>query len=162
MAAEIAKGVLAALHYRELERAKGNSTFEFSPDRNIMRLMSWVWPYLQITGKLPQPAGNRDVSNLSGGYLPRSDDDTFLALWLHRRRRNLQDCAWQWADPSWPKMKGSGKHTTRLERGKRHCDPADHCGLGAPCGNRKKLKHLAKKHGFAATHLYTAKDLVEK
>jgi crotonobetainyl-CoA:carnitine CoA-transferase CaiB-like acyl-CoA transferase len=75
MAAEIA--VLAALHYRD--RTGKGQFIEFSQTENIMRRMSWIWPYLQLTGKLPQPAGNRDVSICPADTF-RCCDDTFVAL----------------------------------------------------------------------------------
>ena len=75
MCAEIA--VLAALHYRD--RTGKGQFIEFSQTENVMRTMSWIWPYLQITGKQPQPAGNRDVSICPADTF-RCSDDTFVAL----------------------------------------------------------------------------------
>ena len=50
--------VLAALHYRE--RTGKGQFIELSQTESLMRTMSWVWPYQQITGKVAHPAGNRD------------------------------------------------------------------------------------------------------
>lgn len=52
--------VLAALHYRN--RTRKGQYIELSQSENIMRTMSWIWPYQQITGETPPPQGNRDVS----------------------------------------------------------------------------------------------------
>ncbi len=56
--AEVA--VLAALHHRD--KTGQGQYIEISQTESIMRTMSWVWPYIDMTGKCPQPAGNRDVS----------------------------------------------------------------------------------------------------
>ena len=69
--------VLAALHYRE--RTGKGQFIELSQSENIMRTMSWIWPYQQITGKGAMPAGNRDVSMCPADTF-RCKDDTFIAI----------------------------------------------------------------------------------
>lgn len=56
--AEVA--VLAALAHRD-QTGQGQY-IEISQTESIMRTMSWVWPFIDLTGQCPQPAGNRDVS----------------------------------------------------------------------------------------------------
>ncbi len=51
--------VLAALYHRE-KTGKGQF-IEMSQTENIMRVLGWVWPYQQMTGKGAEPAGNRDL-----------------------------------------------------------------------------------------------------
>mgnify|MGYP002682897226 CR=1 FL=1 len=69
--------VLAALHHR---RKTGKGQFiELSQSESIMRTMSWVWPYQQITGESAMPAGNRDVSICPADTF-RCADDSFVAL----------------------------------------------------------------------------------
>ena len=69
--------VLAALHYRD--RTGKGQYIELSQSEAIMRTMSWVWPYQQITGKGAGPAGNRDVSICPADTF-RCVDDTFVAI----------------------------------------------------------------------------------
>lgn len=50
--------VLAALHHR---KKTGRGQFiEMSQTENLMRAMSWVWPFQQATQKGVEPSGNRD------------------------------------------------------------------------------------------------------
>ena len=56
-----------------------DSIIEMSQSENIMRAMSWVWPYQQITGKIAMPAGNRDVSICPADTFCCADD-TFVAI----------------------------------------------------------------------------------
>ncbi|MDM7997053.1 MAG: CoA transferase [Acidobacteriota bacterium] len=154
MAAEIA--VLAALHYRD--RTGKGQFIEFSQTENIMRLMSWIWPYLQLTGKLPQPAGNRDVSICPADTF-RCCDDTFVALAAPAPEEFAGLCRAMGR----PELAEDARFKDHLTRLKEENATAILKIISDWVRVRKaeEIEALAEKHGFAATHLYTAKDLVE-
>ena len=148
--------VLAALHYRE--RTGKGQFIELSQTESIMRAMSWVWPYQQITGECAMPTGNQDVSICPAGTF-RSCDDTFVALaapspdefkglCLAMNKPELAD------DPRFK------DHLARLQEenaGKILGIIADWVRTKTP----KEIEELAEKYGFAASHLYNIKDVVE-
>jgi crotonobetainyl-CoA:carnitine CoA-transferase CaiB-like acyl-CoA transferase len=148
--------VLAALHHRE--RTGKGQFIELSQSESIMRTMSWIWPYQQITGKPAMPAGNRDLSICPADTF-RCADDTFLALaapspeefrglCIAMDRPELAD------DPRFE------DHLTRLKEE----NAAAILEIIAEWVRTKRpaeVEALAEKHGFAASHLYNIKDVVE-
>jgi len=154
MAAEIA--VLAALHYRD--RTGKGQFIEFSQTENIMRLMSWIWPYLQVTGQLPQPAGNRDVSICPADTF-RCCDDTFVALAAPAPEEFAGLCRAMGR----PELAEDARFKDHLTRLKEENATAILKIISDWVRVRKaeEIEALAEKYGFAATHLYTARDLVE-
>jgi crotonobetainyl-CoA:carnitine CoA-transferase CaiB-like acyl-CoA transferase len=148
--------VLAALHYRE--RTGKGQYIELSQSENIMRAMSWVWPYQQITGKSAMPAGNRDVSICPADTF-RCADDTFVALAAPAPREFRGLCTVmgkpELADD--PRFKD---HLTRL----REENAPQILKIIAGWASTKtsgEIEELAEKHGFTASHVYTVKDVVE-
>jgi len=148
--------VLAALHYRE--RTGKGQFIELSQSESIMRAMSWVWPYQQITGKVAMPAGNRDVSICPADTF-RCADDTFVALaapgpeefkglCLAMGRPELAD------DPRFK------DHLTRLQE-ENATEILSIIAAWVRTRTAEEIEGLAEKHGFAASHLYTIKDVVE-
>jgi len=148
--------VLAALHYRE-RNGKGQF-IELSQGECITRVMSWVWPYQQITGKGAMPAGNRDVSICPADTF-RCADDTFVALaapspeefkglCLAMGRPELAD------DPRFR------DHLTRLQE-ENAVEILRIIAAWVRTKTPAEIEGLAEKHGFAASHLYTIKDVVE-
>jgi len=148
--------VLAALHYRE--RTGKGQYIELSQSEGIMRAMSWVWPYQQLVGTSAMPAGNRDVC-LCPADTFRCADDTFVAiaapdpdefrgLCLAMDRPELAD------DPRFT------DHLTRLQED----NAVEILRIVADWVRTKtagQIEALAEEHGFAASHLYTIKDVVE-
>jgi crotonobetainyl-CoA:carnitine CoA-transferase CaiB-like acyl-CoA transferase len=154
LCAEIA--VLAALHYRD--RTGKGQFIEFSQTENIMRTMSWIWPYQQITGKQAQPAGNRDVSICPADTF-RSIDDTFVALAASTPEEFLGICT-AMGKPDLAQDPRFKDHIVRL----REENSVVILKIISDWVRTKRvdeIEALAEKHGFAATHLYTARDLVE-
>ena len=148
--------VLAALHYRE--RTGKGQFIELSQGECITRVMSWVWPYQQITGKGAMPAGNRDVSICPADTF-RCADDTFVALaapspeefkglCLAMGRPELAD------DPRFR------DHITRLQE-ENAVEILRIIAAWVRTKTPAEIEGLAEKHGFAASHLYTIKDVVE-
>jgi succinyl-CoA---D-citramalate CoA-transferase len=148
--------VLAALHYRE--RTGKGQFIELSQTEAIMRAMSWVWPYPHVTGRAAMPAGNRDVSICPADTF-RCADDTFLALaapspeefrglCIAMGRPELAD------DPRYE------DHLTRLQEE----NATEILRIIADWVRTKtpeEIEGLAERHGFAASRLYTIKDVVE-
>jgi crotonobetainyl-CoA:carnitine CoA-transferase CaiB-like acyl-CoA transferase len=154
MCAEIA--VLAALHHRD--RTGKGQYIEFSQTENAMRAMSWVWPYQQITGQCAQPAGNRDVSICPADTF-RTINDAFVALAAPAPEEFAGLCA-AMGRPELAEDPRFKDHLTRLKEE----NAVAILKIIAEWARTKtvaEIEALAEKHGFAATHLYTGKDLVE-
>ncbi|MDX9831772.1 MAG: CoA transferase [Anaerolineae bacterium] len=148
--------VLAALHHR---RKTGKGQFiELSQSESIMRTMSWVWPYQQITGESAMPAGNRDVSICPADTFRCADDsfvalaapdpDEFRGLCIAMGRPELAD------DPRFK------DHLTRL----REENAAALLAIIAAWVRTRtpaEVEALAEKHGFAASHIHNIRDVVE-
>jgi crotonobetainyl-CoA:carnitine CoA-transferase CaiB-like acyl-CoA transferase len=148
--------VLAALHYRD-KTGKGQY-IELSQSENIMRVMSWVWPYQQIMGKAAMPAGNRDVSICPADTF-RCADDAFVAIAAPASEEFSGLCTAmgkpELADD--PRFKD---HLVRL----REENATEILKLIADWARTKtpeEVEELAEKHGFAASRVYTVKDVVE-
>jgi len=148
--------VLAALHHRD-KTGKGQY-IELSQSENIMRVMSWVWPYQQITGKAAMPSGNRDVSICPADTF-RCADDAFVAIAAPASEEFRGICTAmgkpELADD--PRFKD---HLVRL----REENATEILKLIADWARTKtpeEVEKLAEKHGFAASRVYTVKDVVE-
>jgi crotonobetainyl-CoA:carnitine CoA-transferase CaiB-like acyl-CoA transferase len=148
--------VLAALHYRD--RTGKGQFIELSQSESIMRAMSWIWPYQQVTGETAMPAGNRDLCVCPADTF-RCADDSFLALaapspeefrglCIAMERPQLADDA-RFKD-----------HLTRLQEE----NATAILGIIADWARTKtaqEIERLAEKHGFAASRVYDIKDVVE-
>ena len=148
--------VLAALHYRE--RTGKGQYIELSQSENIMRAMSWVWPYQQITGKVAMPAGNRDVSICPADTF-RCADECFVAIAAPAPEEFRGLCIAmgkpELADD--PRFKD---HLIRL-REENATEILKIIADWAKTKTAEEIEELAEKHGFAASRVYTVKDVVE-
>jgi crotonobetainyl-CoA:carnitine CoA-transferase CaiB-like acyl-CoA transferase len=148
--------VLAALHYRE-KTGKGQF-IELSQSESIMRAMSWVWPYQQITGKVAMPAGNMDVSICPANTFYCADG-TFVAIAAPTPEEFRGLCT-AMGKPELADDIRFKDHLFRLQK-----DNAEEINKIIAQWTRNKtpreIEALAEKHGFAASHLYTTKDVVE-
>jgi len=148
--------VLAALHYRE--RTGKGQYIELSQSENIMRAMSWVWPYQQITGKAAMPAGNRDVSICPADTFYCADG-AFVAIAAPAPEEFGGLCTAMGRPElaSDPRFKD---HLTRLKE-----DNATEIlkiiADWARARTAEEIEEMAEKHGFAASRVYTAKDVAE-
>lgn len=152
--AEVA--VLAALHYRE--RTGRGQYIELSQSEAIMRAMSWVWPYQQLTGKTAMPAGNRDVS-LCPADTFRCADDTFVAIAAPAPDEFRGLCR-AMGRPELAEDPRFKDHLTRL----REDNATDILQIVAEWVRTKtadQVEALAEEHGFAASRVYNIKDVVE-
>jgi crotonobetainyl-CoA:carnitine CoA-transferase CaiB-like acyl-CoA transferase len=154
LCAEIA--VMAALHYRD--RTGKGQFIEFSQNENIMRTMSWVWPYQQVTGKCAQPSGNRDVSICPADTF-RCIDDTFVALAAPAPEEFAGLCT-AMGKPELAHDLRFRDHGIRLQE-ENATAILKIIAEWVKTQNAEDIERLAEKHGFAATHIFTAKDLVE-
>ena len=148
--------VLAALHYRE--RTGKGQYIELSQSEAIMRTMSWIWPYQQLTGRTAMPTGNRDVAVCPADTFRSADDalvaiaapapDEFRGLCQAMGRPELAE------DPRYK------DHLTRLQEE----NATALLGILAAWVRGKtaeQVEALAEAHGFAASRVYTIKDVVE-
>jgi crotonobetainyl-CoA:carnitine CoA-transferase CaiB-like acyl-CoA transferase len=148
--------VLAALHYRD--RTGKGQYIELSQTESIMRTMSWVWPYQQLTGKAAAPAGNRDVS-LCPADTFRCADDTYVAL-AAPDPEEFKGLCQAMGRPDLAEDPRFKDHLARLQEE----NAVELLGIIAQWvrGLRAaQVEALAEEHGFAASHLYTIKDVVE-
>jgi len=154
LCAEIA--VLTALHYRD--RTGKGQYIEFSQTENVMRTMSWVWPYQQLTGKPAQPAGNRDQSICPADTF-RCLDDKFIALAAAAPEEFAGLCSAMGK----PELANDSRFRDHIERLKEENATAILKIIAdwAKTRHAEEIEALAELYGFAATHLYNAKDLVE-
>ncbi len=148
--------VLAALHYRE---KTGQGQFiELSQSEAIMRVMSWVWPYQRITGKTAMPSGNQDIVICPSGTfrtadetlvaLAAPDSDEFNGLCLAMCQPELAD------DPRF------SDHLTRLQE-ENATAILEMIAAWARTQTAEEIEGLAEKHGFAASRVYSIKDVVQ-
>jgi crotonobetainyl-CoA:carnitine CoA-transferase CaiB-like acyl-CoA transferase len=148
--------ILAALHYRE-KTGKGQF-IELSQSEAIMRVMSWAWPYQQITGKLAMPVGNMDVSICPANTFYCAGD-TFVAIAAPTPEEFRGLCT-AMGKPELADDLRFKDHLSRLQK-----DNAEEINKIIAQWTRNKtpqeIETLAEKHGFAASHLYTTKDVVE-
>jgi crotonobetainyl-CoA:carnitine CoA-transferase CaiB-like acyl-CoA transferase len=154
LCAEIA--VLMALHYRD--RTGKGQYIEFSQTENVFRTMSWIWPYQQFTGKTAEPAGNRDVSICPADTF-RCADGRFVALAAADPREFAGLCA-AMGRPELPNDPRFRDHAARLKE-ENATAILKIIAEWAKTRKPEEIESLAEKHGFAATHLFTGKDLVE-
>jgi crotonobetainyl-CoA:carnitine CoA-transferase CaiB-like acyl-CoA transferase len=148
--------VLAALHYRE--RTGKGQFIELSQSESIMRMMSWIWPYQQITGKPAMPAGNRDLSICPADTF-RCADDTFVAL-AAPDPEEFRGLCLAMDRPELAEDPRFQDHLTRLQED----NAIEILGIIAAWARTKtpaEVEALADRYGFAASHLYDIKDVVE-
>jgi crotonobetainyl-CoA:carnitine CoA-transferase CaiB-like acyl-CoA transferase len=148
--------VLAALHYRE--RTGKGQYIELSQSEAIMRVMSWVWPYQQITGKVAMPAGNRDVSICPADTFCCADG-TFVAIAAPAPEEFKGLCI-AMDKPELAEDPRFKDHLTRLKEE----NTTAILGVIAAWVRTKKpeeVEALAEQHGFAASRVYTVKDVME-
>jgi len=148
--------VLAALNYRQ--RTGKGQFIELSQSENIMRAMSWVWPYQQITRKVAMPAGNRDVSICPADTF-RCADNTFAALAAPAPEEFRGLCTAMGR----PELADDPRFIDHLARLQEE-NATEILKIIADWARTKTLEEiegLAEKHGFAASRIYTTKDVVE-
>ena len=148
--------VLAALHYRE--RTGKGQYIELSQSENIMRTMSWVWPYQQITGKVAMPTGNRDVSICPADTF-RCADDTFVAIAAPAPEEFKGLCT-AMGRPELAEDPRFKDHLTRLKE-ENATAILEIIAVWVRTRKPEEVERLAEKHGFAASRVYTVKDVIE-
>jgi len=148
--------VLAALYYRE-KTGKGQY-IELSQTESIMRLMSWVWPYQQITGEVAMPAGNMDVSICPANTFYCADG-TFVAIAAPAPEEFKGLCT-AMGKPELADDTRFKDHLSRLQKGNAG-EINDAIAHWVRTRTPKEIEVLAEKYGFAASHIYTTKDVLE-
>ena len=148
--------VLAALHYRE--RTGKGQFIELSQNESIMRTMSWIWPYQQLTGKVAMPAGNRDVSICPADTFYCADG-RFVALAAPSPEEFKGLCI-AMGKPELAEDPRFKDHLTRLQE-ENATEILKIIAAWARTKTPEEVEELAEKHDFAASHLYNVKDVVE-
>ncbi|MGD9116416.1 MAG: CoA transferase [Dehalococcoidia bacterium] len=147
---------LTALHYRE-KTGKGQF-IELSQTEAIMRAITWVWPYQQLTGKTAMPSGNRDLSICPADTFYCADGsfvaiaapapDEFKGLCKAMGRPELAD------DPRFKEHLARLKDDNATAILKIIAD-------WARTKTTQEIEALAAENGFAASHVYNTKEVVE-
>ena len=154
LCAEIA--VLTALHYRD--RTGKGQYIEFSQTENVSGQCRGFGHIISLPENQRCP---RAIGTYPYALPTPSVAWTGLSLrWPQPHRMNLPVCAPPWAGPNWRMIKRFRHHTERLKEENAVAILkiiADWVKTRKP----EEIEALAEKHGFAATHLYTGKDLVE-
>ncbi len=148
--------VLAALHHR---KKTGNGQFiELSQTETIMRTMSWVWPYQQITGKTAMPAGNRDVSICPADTFMCADG--ILVALAAPAPAEFKGLCTAMGKPGLAEDPRFKDHLTRLKE-ENATAILKIIAEWARTKPSQEIEALAEKHGFAASHVFNSKDVVE-
>lgn len=148
--------VLAALHYRE--RTGKGQYIELSQSENIMRVMSWVWPYQQISGRVAMPAGNRDIS-ISPADTFYCADGNFVAIAAPAPEEFRGLCT-AMGRPELADNPRFKDHLVRLQE-KNAIEILKIIADWARSKNANEIEELAEKYGFAASRVYSVKDVIE-
>lgn len=152
--AEVA--VLSALHHRD--RTGRGQYIEISQTEAIMRTMSWVWPYLDFTGQCPPPAGNRDVCVCPA--------DTFrcagggLAAIAAAAPREFAGLCRAMERPELARDPRFADHLTRLEEPNATAI-LEIVSQWAATRTPAEIEALGREHGFAASEVRDARQVVE-
>lgn len=148
--------VLAALHHRQ--RTGKGQFIELSQSEAIMRTMSWIWPYQQITGKSAMPAGNRDVCVCPADTF-RCIDDTFLALAAPDPEEFGGLCI-AMGRPELAEDPRFKDHLTRLQE-ENATEILRIIARWVRTKTAAEVEALAEKQGFAASRVYNIQHVIE-
>ena len=148
--------VMAALHHRK--RTGKGQYIEMSQSENIMRAMTWVWPYQQVAQTHAEPSGNRDQCICPADTF-LCKDGLFAALAAPAPDEFKGLCAAMGK----PELAGDSRfkeHTERLKTENALAILKIIAGWAVTM-TADEIEKLGVKHGFAATRLHTAKDECE-
>ena len=148
--------VLAALRNRQ--RTGKGQYIELSQTEGLIRTMSWVWPYQFLTGRAAGPEGNRDVCVCPADTF-RCADDLYVAIAAPMAEEFKGLCTAierpELADE--PRLKD---HRTRLQDENARV-LLEIIGKWARTRKADEIVQLASRHGFAATRILSARDIVD-
>ncbi|MDD5232577.1 MAG: CoA transferase [Syntrophales bacterium] len=145
--------VLAALHHK---RKTGKGQYiEMSQSENIMRAMTWIWPYQQMSGKGAEPSGNRDLCICPADtFLCKDGKFAALAAPAPDEFKGLCEAMGQ---PDLAKDARFRDHSIRLKN-ENAIAILKIIADWAVTKTADEIEGLGKKHGFAATRLHNAVD----
>ncbi len=148
--------VLAALRHRQ--RTGKGQYIELSQTETLVRTMSWVWPYQSMTGETAGPVGNRDVCICPADSF-RCADDRYVAIAAPTPQEFKGLCT-AMGRPELAEDPRFKDHLTRLQD-ENAIAILEIIGKWAGKMKPEEIENLAIKHGFAATRILSAKDIVE-
>jgi len=148
--------VLAALRHRQ--RTGKGQYIELSQTESIIRMMSWVWPYQDITGETAMPAGNRDLC-VSPADTFRCRDDRFVAIGAALPDDFAGLCR-AMGRPELARDPRFRNHLDRL-RDDRTLELLDIISKWVREKTPEEVEQLAVEYGFAATRVRSVQDIVE-
>lgn len=148
--------VLSALRYRE--RSGKGQYIEASQIETIIRTMSWVWPYQQMTGTAAGPAGNRDVSICPADSF-KTSEGMFVAI-AAATPEEFEGLCSAMDKPALCRDERFRDHLVRL-REENATALLKIISEWAATKTSAEVESLAEKYGFAASRIMNAKDICE-
>jgi crotonobetainyl-CoA:carnitine CoA-transferase CaiB-like acyl-CoA transferase len=150
-----AMGVLAALHWRD--RTGEGQFVEMAQCEGLVRALDWTWLYAGLTGKDRPQTGNRDPVFVPSGLYRCRDGRVAVVAGTDAEFRGLA------AALDRPDLAEDEQFATAASRRQPpHADALDAL-IGTWCASRSRaeVEGAARRHGFAAAPVMSARDQYE-
>ena len=148
-------GALAALRWRD--RTGEGQFVEMAQCEGLVRALDWTWLYAGLTGRDRPKAGNRDPVFVPSGLYRCLDGHVAVVAGTDAEFRGLGEALGR------PDLATDARFaTTGSRRRPEHADLLDAL-IGAWCATRARadVEAAARRHGFAAAPVMSARDQYE-
>jgi crotonobetainyl-CoA:carnitine CoA-transferase CaiB-like acyl-CoA transferase len=148
-------GALAALRWRD--RTGEGQFVEMAQCEGLVRALDWTWLYAGLTGRDRARAGNRDPVFVPSGLYRCLDGHVAVVAGSDVEFQGLSEALGR------PDLATDARFATRGSRRRpEHADALDAL-IGSWCGTRARadVEAAARRHGFAAAPVMSARDQYE-